>query len=332
MSKPTNKTAIGIFVVVAVALIVVAVIVIGSGKLFKDEQKFVLYFDGSVKGLAVGSPVVFRGVKLGSVVAIKMRYLPKDKSIIIPVIIEFGEGNMEGAGMKPTGLNRKKLEREFVQQMIAQGARAKLEMQSIVTGQLMIAIDMVPDKPARFVGADPEYMEIPTIPTTMQELADRVGKIPFEEIFEKLRGVAQGIEKTVNSPEMVKLVKSLAEGVDDGRTLIRNVDSQVKPLAAEIKEVAQEIKSLARETNNQIGPLAGSVKRASDEAAVTLKKAQAAIDNMEEMTGDDSVVAYRLTRTLGELEIAARSLRVLTDTLEHQPESVIFGKKLMRRN
>jgi paraquat-inducible protein B len=74
------------------------------------------------------------------------------------------------------------------------------------------------------------------------------------------------------------------------------------------------------------------VKTTSDEAAATLKKAQSAIDNIDSMTGDDSAIAYKLTKTLSELELAARSLRVLTETLEHQPESVIFGKKQTRRN
>ncbi len=332
MSKPVNKTAIGAFVVVAIALIAAGIIFIGSGKFFKDNQKFVLYFDGSVKGLSVGSPVMFRGVKVGSVVAIKMRYVPKDRSILIPVIIEFGEGNLEGLDVSPVLHDRKQYVRDFVQEGVKRGLRAQLEMQSVVTGQLVISLDVQPDKPIRLVGADKEYPEIPTVPTTLQELADRLGKIPFEELFQKLNGVAEGIEKTVNSPEMTKLVKSLSQSADQGSALIENMNSQVKPLAADIREAAQEIKNLAEKTSSQIVPLAESVKKASDEATATLKKAQSAIDNIDNMTGDSSLVSYRLTKTLSELELAARSLRVLTDTLEHQPESVIFGKKQTRRD
>jgi paraquat-inducible protein B len=334
MSKPVNKTAIGIFVVGAIALIVVAVIVIGSGKLFKDNQKFVLVFGGSVKGLSVGSPVVFRGVKVGEVTGIRMRYMPQDKSILIPVIVELGEGNMAGIeATKYVAMKVKERQREFVGSMIKEGLRAQLEMQSIVTGQLQIALDLYPEKPAKLIGGVPAgLVEIPTIPTNLQELAEKVGKIPFEEIFDKLRKVAEGIDRTVNSPEMTRLVKSLAQGADNGNVLIENINREVQPLAAEIRQATQEIKNAAKQAGSQIEPLAASVKKTSDEAAATLKKAQSAINNIDNMTGDDSAVAYRLTKTLGELELAARSLRVLTETLEHQPESVIFGKKQTRRN
>ncbi len=88
MSKPANKTVIGIFVVVALVLVVGAVLILGSGKFFKNYPKFVMYFQGSVKGLAVGAPVNFRGVKIGTVTDIKMLLNPKDLSMIIPVYIE----------------------------------------------------------------------------------------------------------------------------------------------------------------------------------------------------------------------------------------------------
>ena len=81
MSKPVNKKVIGIFVVVAIALVVAAVLILGSGKFFKTYPKYVMYFEGSVKGLSVGSPVNFRGVKVGNVTEIKMLFNPKDLSV-----------------------------------------------------------------------------------------------------------------------------------------------------------------------------------------------------------------------------------------------------------
>ena len=67
MSKQANKTVIGIFVVVAIVLVVAAVLILGSGKFFKQTLKAVCYFEGSVGGLNIGAPVVFRGVRIGSV-------------------------------------------------------------------------------------------------------------------------------------------------------------------------------------------------------------------------------------------------------------------------
>ena len=67
MSKKVSKTAIGAFVLGAIVLLVAGVLVLGAGKFFTKEHVYVTYFDGSVKGLNVGSPVMFRGVKVGEV-------------------------------------------------------------------------------------------------------------------------------------------------------------------------------------------------------------------------------------------------------------------------
>ncbi len=95
MSKPVNKTMIGVFVVGAIALVVVAIGVLGSGKLFKESIPYVMVFEGSVKGLNVGSPVVFRGVKIGSVSDIRMRFNYTTKAMTILVYSDFGERQIE---------------------------------------------------------------------------------------------------------------------------------------------------------------------------------------------------------------------------------------------
>lgn len=328
MSKPANKTAIGIFVVIALVLAVVAVLTLGSGKFFKTYPKFVMYFQGSVKGLQVGAPVAFRGVKVGTVSEIKMLYNPKDLSFIVPVYVELGEGNLEMIGIRPG--EKVKLPREQGEQLIKLGLRAQLEMQSIVTGQLMIALDFYPDTPAKLVGIDRRYPEIPTIPTALQALTSKLEKIPLDEIIEKFRGTLAGIDKVVNSPEMAQIMKSAALGVDETRALIKNVDSQIKPLAAKMDDTAGEIKKLAADSNKAIGPLAASLTKTSEEASAALKTAQATMISMEKMAGDRSPLAYKLSKTIEELDRTARSLRILTETLDLHPESLLYGKKDMK--
>jgi paraquat-inducible protein B len=352
MSKPANKTVIGLFVVVALALVVVAVLIVGSGKFFTDNPKVVMYFKGSVKGLSVGSPVAFRGVKVGTVTEIKMFFDPKDLSVLIPVYAEFERGSLEAVpgAAKMEAYTKSLGAKGFMTQLVGQGMRAQLDMQSIVTGQLMIALDFSPDKPATLVGADQRYPEIPTIPTTLQQLAERVEKIPIAEIVAKLNSVAEGIdkivnspetagilqklnasatgmEKIVNSPEIAGTIKTIRQTVDDTRSLVQNLDNQVNPVAGKMTEVATRIDKLAERLEGQIGPLASSVTKTSDEAAVTLKKAQATMGTIDELAGEDSITSYRLGKTLEELSSAARAMRHLADTIQHQPDALIFGKK-----
>jgi len=337
MSKPVNKTIIGLFVVVALALVVAAILILGSGKFFKHNPKFVMYFQGSVKGLSVGSPVVFRGVKVGTVIDIKMLFNPKDLSIMIPVYVELEEGSLQTVkGNQSMGADSTLAHRslhgfnDFARELIKRGVRAQLEMQSIVTGQLMVSLDFYPDKPATLVGAEHRYVEIPTIQTPLQELTKRFEKLPIEEILKKVNGAMGGIEKLVNSPEIAGTIEAIRQAVDETRLLVQNLDHQVNPLSARMTDVATHLDQLATRLEGQIEPLASSVTKTSDEAKVTLRKAQATMGTIEDLAGEDSVVSYRLTKTLDELGSAARSLRQLADTIQHQPDAIIFGKKNTR--
>ncbi len=94
MSKRISPTAIGIFVVGSFALVIAAVVVVGSGNLFKRPARFVCLFPGNVNGLRLGAPVKFRGVQIGTVEQIKLALAPGEgelrpeiKDLRLPVII-----------------------------------------------------------------------------------------------------------------------------------------------------------------------------------------------------------------------------------------------------
>lgn len=314
MSKPANKKLIGVFVVVAIGLVVAAILVLGSGKFFKTYNRVVMFFDGSVKGLSVGAPVDFRGVKIGTVAEIKMTINPKDFSFTIPVYVDIDPSGVEVIGEKLADTH--KGYRERMEEMVRRGLRAQLETQSYVTGQLMISCDILPDSPAKIIGGDLRYPEIPTIPTTLQQIGARLEKIPVEEIIEKLKGSLAGIDKLVNSPEMNRIMRETAQSLEEAKILIHDINGQIKPLVSDFRDTTQDFKKLAL-----------SATKTSDQADVALKKAEVVANNLENLTGDNSVIVYRINKALGEVEGAARSFRILTETLESQPQSVIFGKK-----
>lgn len=174
MSKKANKTLIGAFVVGAVMLLILSLVVFGSGRFFRRTNKYVLFFEGSVKGLAVGAPVTFRGVKIGTVKDISLVYDPSSRFAFIPVIIETEPHRIKGA---PLIHNR-----ENIQYLIKTGLRAQLDMQSFLTGQLAVVLDFFPDKPARFLGLIKEYPEIPTVPSPLGELQKNISDIPLKDI------------------------------------------------------------------------------------------------------------------------------------------------------
>ncbi len=193
MSKRVNKTVIGLFVVVSLVLLIVGIVVLGSGQLFKRTNKFVLYFDGSVKGLAIGAPVMFRGVGIGIVKDINLIYDSNAGTIMLPVIVEIEQGRIKGTpSFGESGGDKK---------MIELGLRAKLEVQSFLTGQLMISFDFYPDKPAALRGILKEYPELPTLPIS-PDIFELMNEIPIKEIAKNLEATTKGISGLVNSGDL----------------------------------------------------------------------------------------------------------------------------------
>jgi paraquat-inducible protein B len=345
MAKQANKTVIGAFVLGAIVLMVVGVVIFGSGKFFKKTNKFILYFEGSVKGLNIGAPVMFRGVKIGNVVDIQLVADPEDLSIRIPVIVETEPGRFQGLEEKRFGREAK----ERMDALIKRGLRAQLQMQSLVTGQLMIEVDFFPDKPAKFVGAQKEYPEIPTIQTPLQKLGKTIEKLPLQEIAAKLNSAFASIDRAApkveegldNLNETLKDIRKLVQNVDsqieplsraieqtvgDYGKLARDVDAQVEPLATGIGDTVKGAQKLVKDIDKRIGPLDTSIEKAlkaADEAALQAKKTLAAVEGV---AGKDSQLVYQLTLTLKELSSAARSIRVWADYLERHPEALLRGK------
>jgi paraquat-inducible protein B len=353
MSKPANKTMIGLFVVGAIALVVVAIGVLGSGKLFKVSTPYVMVFEGSVKGLNVGSPVVFRGVKLGMVSSIRMRADYAARAFTVLVFTDFDPSQVEMVNMdEATAKELTKKDRYAnMRELIDRGLRAQLEMQSIVTGQLQIALDFYPDKPAVYTGIDKTIQEIPTIPTPLQELTKKLENLPIEEIFNKVNLALDGITKVVQSSELKESVANLNIALKDAQALIRNVDAQVKPLAAGLSETIRDAQKLVKNVDTQVAslgtnlnegigdarkvvrdvgekidPLSKSVDEMIGAATVAIKQAEGAMAQIKSSTENDSLFMYGATEAIKELESTLRSIRVLVDYLDRHPEAILRGK------
>jgi paraquat-inducible protein B len=335
MSKPASKTLIGIFVLGAISLLVIAVLTLGSEKFFRKTFKAVCFFEGSVGGLSVGAPVVFNGVRIGSVTDIVLRYYTRDLKTTIPVTIEIDPERVETVGPRPKsfGVDLKTL--------IDQGLRAQLELQSIVTGKLQVGLGYHPDKPVRLVGNDQKYPEIPTIPSTVQEITKRIEQLPLEEIAKNVATAVEGINRLVNSPEIMQTVRSISQAADETRQLVYNVNTKAGPVLSGIKgaigdtrKLVGDVQKLVQNIDRQVGPLGPSIQRtltsiqkASDAAGVTLRQAEQTLAVFEGDIGEDSELMYELKKTLKEVGTAGRAIQSLAKTLERQPESLLFGRK-----
>ena len=189
MAKQASKTVIGVFVVGSIAMLIAAVIIFGSGDLFKKRIKFVMFFEDSVKGLAVGAPVIWRGVQVGSVSSIVLQANPKKLTIDVPVVIEFDPDRIEIEGKRSHDPSAE------LKRLIDKGLRARMAIQSFVTGSSMIEIDFLPDTPVRLTGLEKEYPEIPTVRSAMTKLTSKLENLPIEKIVGRLDNILETIRQ-----------------------------------------------------------------------------------------------------------------------------------------
>jgi len=344
---------IGLFVVGAIALVVLAIGVLGSGKFFTQKFNYFMVFEGSVKGLNVGSPLVFRGVKVGAVSGIRMYFNFATKVPIVLVYVESEKGQVAPYNIDEATAKElvKQGQYSFMKELIARGLRAQLEMQSIVTGQLQVSLDLYPDKPAVYTGIDKTVMEIPTIPTPLQQLTKKLESLPLEEIFNNANSAMAGIANLVQSPELKESIANLNIALKDVQTLVRNVDAQVKPLTAGLSDTIRDAQKLVKNIDGQVASLGPNLNEAIGDgrklirnvdgsvesikvkldgtlstATSALEEARKLIQDLEASASEDSSLMYRLNETLREVGKAARSLSTLADYLERHPEALLGGK------
>lgn len=210
VQKQANPKLIGSFILAAFFIFIAAFILINRNRFFSHSLKYVLYFQGSVKGLNVGSQVVLNGVPIGRVISISLITDMQTMEIQTPVYIETNQNSFI-----VTNVNSRSKEdiKEFTDKMIAKGLRAKLEAQSLLTGQMMVAMGFYPDTPVVLHTKEATVPEIPTLPTTSQELLQTFQKLPLRETFTNLNQVLEETKlliKTVNSNSPV-VMKNVVE-------------------------------------------------------------------------------------------------------------------------
>jgi paraquat-inducible protein B len=178
----------------------------------------------------------------------------------------------------------------MLKRLIDNGLRAQLEIQSLLTGLLMINLDFKPGTPIRLAGGDPDALEIPTIPTALEELSDKLRKIPFEKITDKLANSLERIEALLSSPELEGGVKSLGKSMEEVRKLVQNINEEIKPLSGSFRETLKDTRNVLRNADNQIAATASRLEG-------LLGDAQRLVQNVDRQVGP---LASRVEGTLDE--------------------------------
>lgn len=339
MSKEVNKIAIGGFVVGAFGLAVLAVLVFGSGKFFQQKSMHVLFFEGSVKGLNVGSPVKFRGVDIGMVKKIQLTINPDDLEFFVPVYVEIFKNKISILG----GQKLEKFDNdEAVDTLVTEmGLRAQLQLQSLLTGQLFINYDFYPETPIRRMGLDKKVYEVPTIPTTLQmltetleQIVDDIRKANLQEIIDDIAQTAKGANELMNSPDMKESVKNLNIALKDVQKFVNradklaeNINGRIDTMADSFESTMDDTRKMVNNINSRAEPLAADIQETLAAVKSSFTEAEMLLVQAQKLIAENSKLRYEIMMTLESVSDASRSLEELTDYLQRHPESLITGKK-----
>ena len=328
MSQKISPTLIGAFVVGALALLILAVIAFGSGQLFRKTQEFVLYFGGSVNGLRIGAPVKFMGVEVGSVKDIRLEMQGASGVHMIPVIIEIDLKKVIRRGVA----RKEAMDPNTIAEFVKQGMRAQLLTESFVTGVLYVGFEWFPETPLRFVqqpGGHFQYEEIPTVPTGLEEAQDaivrvvkKLDEIDFKALAGSLTKTSDRFGELASSPALKSILKSL----DDDMPELRGAILDFRKLAATANTSVTNVSVDLHNVSGDLHQTLTAAQSAIDQIAATMKEAQTTIVSVRATVDPNSPTIYELTKSLREVSGAASSLRLLADSLDHNPQAVVLGK------
>jgi paraquat-inducible protein B len=228
-------------------------------KTYVKKVRWLLNFDGSVRGLSVGAPVEFRGIELGEVVDIKLVFDYHKMTFMIPVVVEVEPERLTTVG-KETASRQKGMAI-----LVEKGLRAQLKQGSLLTGQLYIDLDIHPDAPLQKIKWDGEHPELPTIPTPLEEITksvthivDKLDRIPLEQIGNDLRDTMAHLNKSTE--QLHKLMQNIDEKVAPAatatlaktKTTLTKVDRLLdaeSPTGYEMKRALSELADAAHNIN-----------------------------------------------------------------------------------
>ncbi len=329
MAKGANTTRIGAFVLVGILLVVAAISIFGSGRLFRESRQFSMNFSASMQGLSRGSPVMFSGVPVGEVTDIILRLdgttLEYDSGVLVNIYPDRFETKNE---FGRTG-------KELMPDLIDRGLRARLVPISILTGQLGIELGFYPGTAVRLSGSKSGVPEIPTIPSTVERMETTLQKILAVLEGADMEGLSQNVEAALKSVSALMTMPELRETIIDGhdslrdlRQVLAQVKSETPELLAGLRGTVRGAQGLVGDAQKTVPTLRSDLERLGPALAkldTLLTSADTLMRNANATVNPDSPMQQQLAVTLRDLARTSASVRSLVTALEDNPNSILFG-------
>ena len=220
-------------------------------------QYIQLRFEQPLRGLSAGAPVLFSGVDLGKVVSMTLDYDPVKRRFPTVVGILIYPQRLDRVLKKipaPTGNAQRQIAR-FLGDMVAHGLRAQVRSANLLTGQLYVSLEHVPNAPKVAFDEIARPLTLPTVSGSLDRLqeqvagiVDRIDKVPFEAIGKNLDTALAGLDKTLRQMDS-QLLPEAAKTLQHAQRTLGTAEGALAedaPLQHDMSQTLQEVRRAAR--------------------------------------------------------------------------------------
>lgn len=329
MKLKLSPAAVGMFVLGAMLLGVIAFLSFGGTNIFSKPTRFLIYFDESVSGLDPGASVKVNGVRLGRVAAISVRYDQPSKEALSRVVCEIDRNILtdnQGVTIDLTSPAE-------IQKLIDRGLRARLSLTGI-TGLLFVELKF---EDPRNYPADPRFMTeqypvVPAIPSPISEaqqsiveIVANLKKVDFAGLSKDLKTLLTTTNKKVAELDLKALAERVGKAADAVNAFVSTPDA--KQAFANLNGAISDTRAVMAKLDGNIGPVSDELKKTLADAQTALKSLDAAATTTRNFVRDQGQVGDDVAVALRQVADAAAALERLADAIERNPTSLLVGKK-----
>ncbi len=267
---------------------------------YRQQTRFVTYLEGSVQGLAVGSPVDMYGFQIGNVTGVQLKVDPVAGRAHVRVSMEVQPerflSDAEAAQTTPL---------VSIQAMVNNGMRAEVSSSSLLTGSSDISLTFVPDLPPAKITQEGEEIVLPSqagtglagIESALSMLSNKLSSIPLDQIGQNLNSLLSHADSTVSDPDLKQSLHDMQESLQSIKHLVAQADNGATPLMQRLPEMSKELQQTIAHANEALSSYGGNSDFHRD-----------------------------LDQVLAQLNETATSLRTLAEFLKRHPSSLLFGR------
>jgi paraquat-inducible protein B len=323
MPVATDKAAVvGAFVLGGLALAVAAILFFGKARLFEPSERAVVFFQGSVAGLDVGSPVTFRGVRVGAVQQIALRISTEGRARI-PVYLELLPDRVILERDPPSARN------PTIEDLVAAGLRAQLGMQSFVTGQLRIDLDFRPGTPAQLAAIDTRGTpQIPSLPSDLERLRSSFVDLPLQDLAQSAIRTLTAVEKLAAhlDSRVDPLLQSAGHSLDGAARTFETAEGAVGQIRADASRTLQALDELIKHAQTQVDARGVELATALRDIDRAARQADLVLSSIEGFVAPQSRTRADLDAAIRDLAATAASLRGFAREIERNPGLLLRGR------